>query len=84
MTPGLTHAYLAKRPCGHVMYMAVDDGSKDLGIEIARLIKDGNTIERVTIEAARITPLYCNCEQPPDYVAKQKAALQRDRRRNRR
>lgn len=84
MSQPFTHAYLGVRPCGHVMYMGVDDGSRELARDIADLVKDGNTLSRVTIEEARATPIYCTCDQPADYVAKQKAAMQRDKRRRRR
>ena len=62
----LTHAYLARKPCcNSVVFIGVDDASADLGREIAKLIHDGRTIERVTIEDARKLggELYrCKCE----------------------
>jgi hypothetical protein len=65
--PCLTHAYVARKPCcKSVVFIGVDDASADLGREIAKLIRDGRTIERVTIEEARKLGselLYrCTCE----------------------
>ena len=58
----LTHAYVGYRPCGHAIYLGVDDGSKELAKDLAKLVRDGCTIERKTIEDARATPIaYCDC-----------------------
>jgi hypothetical protein len=60
----LTHAYVGTRPCGHVGFIGVDDASKFLANEIAKLIRRRWTIERTTIEAARQADIrFCDCEK---------------------
>lgn len=76
-----THAYIARKPCCQALcFIGVDDASVDLSREIAKLIRDGRTIERVTIEDARKLGgelLYrCKCE-PSE--AEKKVITRRDR-----
>jgi hypothetical protein len=60
----ITHAYVGFRRCGHAGFLMIDDSSKMLANEIAKLIKRGWSVERKTLDEARATPLtYCDCEQ---------------------
>lgn len=64
LIPEATHAYVAFRACGHPVGLLVDDGwdSRGLAKDIAQLIADDCTVERVTIEEAReIGVAYCFC-----------------------
>lgn len=71
MTPEPTHAYVGRRKCGHAMYLGVDDGGRELATDLARLVRGGCTIERVTIEDARAVPLvYCDCQKQPPATAR--------------
>lgn len=60
----VTHAYVGRKPCCRgVCYVGVDDSSPSLAKEIAQLIRDGRTIERMTIEDSRkIAWTRCTCE----------------------
>ncbi len=53
----LTHAYVGRCRCGHAYFVGVDDATPSLALDVADIIRDGGTIERVTIEQARTTPL---------------------------
>lgn len=53
-----THAYVGRCTHGHAYFVGVDDATARLGLDVASIISDGGTIERVTIEQARETPLY--------------------------
>jgi hypothetical protein len=68
-----THAYVARKPCcDSVVYMGVDDNSAELGRDIARLIRDGRRIERVTLEDARnlFGPQFYRCKCEPSEAEK--------------
>lgn len=59
-----THAYVVRRPCGHPLALAVDvpDDTKGTARFVAKEIRAGNTVERVTIEEARVIGVvYCAC-----------------------
>lgn len=58
----LTHAYVVRRSCGHPCAFYVDDGSAGLSHAVAKDIRAGRTVERVTIADARAIGLnYCGC-----------------------
>lgn len=57
-------AYCATcRKCGGWVFMQVDDGREreELAKEIAACIVSGHSVERITIERARSTPI-CDCK----------------------
>lgn len=57
-----THAYVGRGKCGHVYLLVVDDGTKSNGASLAKVIRRGGTIDRVTIEAARASSAeWCTC-----------------------
>ena len=62
----VTHAYVARKPCGHVCYVAVDDGDSSLGKDLGKLIADRRTIERVTLADARGLDWTCTCPVTPE------------------
>ena len=68
-------AYVARRPCGCMIAAAVDDPkyAKDNAKEISRWIRDGLTIERVSVERVRAEFKSC----PHGTVKAQRAAAQR-------
>jgi hypothetical protein len=83
--PDITHAYIVYRSCGHPVALYVDDGDAYIARDIAKAVRAGRTIERVTIERAReIGVMYCSCVPS----AREQLAFERDRkaslRRNRR
>ncbi len=63
-------AYVARKPCGCMVYMVVDDPAdaedkakcRDKAIEISKLLRDGLTIERVTVGVARADKTFLNCQ----------------------
>lgn len=60
-------AYIARRPCGCFCAALVDnsDHAKDTAKEVAKLIRDGYAVERVTVEAVRTGPWSCaKCRKP--------------------
>jgi hypothetical protein len=64
----LTHAYVARMPCcDSVVGLFVDDGEKDTGRDIAKMITRGRRIERMTISLARtLGAMMYRCECVPD------------------
>ncbi len=58
-----THAYIAKRSCGCMVFASMDDPrlAKDNAREIASCIREGFTVERVPVEEARKLPFGCEC-----------------------
>lgn len=64
MSDQATHAYVVRRPCTHPVALAVDmpDDPRGTAKFVAKEIRAGNTVERVTIEEARaIGVVYCAC-----------------------
>jgi hypothetical protein len=49
----ITHAYVGFHPDGSAYFIFVDDASKDCAREVAKVIRGGGRIERMTIEEAR-------------------------------
>jgi hypothetical protein len=62
-----THAYVARRTCGHPIALIVDlpDDPKGTAKAVAEQLRAGHKIERVTIPEARdIGVVYCSCSPP--------------------
>lgn len=62
-----THAYVARRTCGHPIALMVDlpDDPRGTAKFVAAQIRHGHTVERVTIpEAREIGVVYCYCMYP--------------------
>lgn len=67
-------AYIGRcRGCKRLVYAGVDRGDemteerrKKQSSDIAKLIKDGFQVERVTIEEVRKSEFSCQCELNPD------------------
>ena len=55
MTEPEAMAYIGREPCGHVTCITVDalDHKAQTGREIAKWVRWGLTVERVTVEQAR-------------------------------
>lgn len=60
-----THAYVGRARCGHVFFMAVDDGYKSNAKDVAGVIRKGGTIERLPMEEARSAAkaAWCGCDK---------------------
>jgi len=58
-------AYIATHSCGGWVLVTVDlpERAKDNAKEIAQCIRDGYTIERVTVQAVRTTLTMCECNK---------------------
>lgn len=66
-----THAYVSRRPCGHPVGLCVDDPAhpRDTAKFVASEVRGGNTVERVTIEEARVIGVeYCACNAQADLL----------------
>jgi len=64
----LTPTYIGRKPCGCVVFAMVDEPNptpqyrKDLAKELARCIRQGLEIERVTVEYVRnLSSIGCKC-----------------------
>lgn len=57
------YAYVGRARCGHVFFVAVDDGAKSNAKDVAGVLRKGGTIERLTIAAAReaAKASWCTC-----------------------
>lgn len=60
-----THAYLGRKVCGCVVAITVDDtdNRKWTADAVAEFIRDGLTVDRVTIEDGRKALNFCQCER---------------------
>lgn len=79
--PKVTHAYLGYFRCGHMNYMAVDEGSEvdsedrdSLANDLSEIVKGGGHVSRVTIEEARQTTFGCPDECPLSWKNQKDAA----------
>ena len=64
-------AYIARRPCGCIVIAIVDEPrhAKDTAKDVAKAIRQGYAVERVTIEVVRAGPWECSVCRPPKTVA---------------
>jgi hypothetical protein len=61
-----THCYLGRIPgCNHVVSVIVDapDDTASTARELARWVREGRQVERVTVEEARTAKLGCACSK---------------------
>lgn len=59
------YAYVARKPCRCITLLQVDDPAhpNDVAREISQAIRRGESIERTTVEEARVAePWHWNCE----------------------
>ena len=61
------YAYIGIKKCGCVVAAAVDspDRPKDVAKDVAGFIRDGLTIERVSVEEVRERFNDCQCDEKP-------------------
>lgn len=75
-----TPAYIGRAPCGCIRFACVDEPvhAKDNAKEIAKLIRDGWTVERVTVQFVRDNwgPGCEQCEPKSERKRKASAATQ--------
>jgi len=69
-TKDLTPTFIAKKPCGCVVFAMVDEPNpspqyrNELAKEIANCIKQGLTIEKVTVDYIRnLKTMGCTCDK---------------------
>jgi hypothetical protein len=75
MSTEQAYAYIGRAPCGCIRFATVDEPrhAKDNAKEIAKVIKAGYTVERVTVEFVR-SNWGPGCEQCDPKKAKKAAA----------
>ncbi len=58
-------AYIGRKSCGCIVLAIVDvpEHKKDTAKELAKAIRDGLTIERVTVEFVRKNMFWCDCDK---------------------
>lgn len=59
-----THAYVGRGKCGHVILLQVDMRDRDTAKSVAEVIREGGTVDRVTVDAARtMASQFCTCHR---------------------
>lgn len=65
-----THLYIGRKPCGCAVAAVTDLGDKDTAESVADYIKSGMTVERITVEQYRDTPIArCRCKKVEEVAA---------------
>ncbi len=71
MSEDLTPTYVGKKSCGCIVFLMVDEPNptpeyrKDLAKELASCIRQGLTIEKMTVAEVRKLPtIGCKCNKP--------------------
>lgn len=56
--------YRARKRCGHIVALLVDTDDADyVADNVAEFIRDGLTVERVTLDVARKSDMFCDCDE---------------------
>jgi hypothetical protein len=71
-------SYIGRKSCGCIVYAIVDDPAdagdkakrREMGRELEKLLRDGLTIERVTVGFVRACNFGCRCEEMPTRAEK--------------
>lgn len=65
-----THVWIGRKPCGHAVYVANDtpDNATDIGRHVARLIRDGRRVDRITFDEYKALGQIwiCTCPVTPE------------------
>ena len=75
---GTPEAYVGRAECGCVVAITVNmlDHKRDVAKTVAEWVRDGLSIEGMTIEAVRSSPFGCKCGDRPKEPPKDQMALE--------